>query len=78
MEQGYDVPFGYEEAIGFMIGQDIRDKDGVSASVCFAELAIDLDRQGSSVAKYLLQQYEKYGYFKVRRANYLRFMFQTV
>ncbi len=33
VEQGYEVPFGYEEAIGFMIGSEIRDKDGVAATV---------------------------------------------
>ena len=33
VEQGFEVPFGYEEAIGFMIGSEIRDKDGVSATV---------------------------------------------
>ena len=31
--EGFNVPFGYEEAIGFMIGSTVRDKDGVSASV---------------------------------------------
>lgn len=31
--QGYEVPFGYEEAIGYMFGDQIRDKDGVAASV---------------------------------------------
>lgn len=31
--EGYEVPFGYEEAIGFMIGTAIRDKDGISATV---------------------------------------------
>lgn len=33
VEQGYEVPFGYEEAIGFMFGAHIRDKDGVAATV---------------------------------------------
>ena len=32
-QEGYDVPFGYEEAIGFMFGPQLRDKDGVAASV---------------------------------------------
>ena len=27
------VPFAYEEAIGFMIGSEIRDKDGIAATV---------------------------------------------
>jgi phosphoglucomutase len=31
--EGYEVPFGYEEAIGYMFGSEIRDKDGVAASV---------------------------------------------
>lgn len=31
--EGYKVPFGYEEAIGFMIGNGIRDKDGIMATV---------------------------------------------
>jgi hypothetical protein len=34
VEQGFEVPFGYEEAIGFMFGSYIRDKDGVAATVC--------------------------------------------
>jgi hypothetical protein len=33
VEQGYEVPFGYEKAIGFMAGSEIRNKDGVSAAV---------------------------------------------
>ena len=32
-DSGLQVEFGYEEAIGFMIGSNIRDKDGISATV---------------------------------------------
>lgn len=34
VDNGYEVSFGYEEAIGYMFGSEIRDKDGVAASVC--------------------------------------------
>jgi phosphoglucomutase len=30
-EEGYNPMFAYEEAIGFMNGTEIRDKDGVSS-----------------------------------------------
>lgn len=32
-EQGYQVLLGYEEAIGYMFGQHVHDKDGVAATV---------------------------------------------
>ncbi|KAL5529370.1 hypothetical protein ACEPAG_5355 [Sanghuangporus baumii] len=69
--QGYRVPFGYEEAIGFMIGTDIRDKDGVSATAFFAELAVKLASEGSCVSRYLKGLYEKYGHFETANSYFI-------
>ena len=54
------MPFGYEEAIGFMFGPDLRDKDGVAASVVFAEFVASLQRQGKTASSRLRELYEQY------------------
>jgi len=71
VEQGYDVPFGYEEAIGFMFGSQIRDKDGVAATVMFAELVAALHAEGKTVNAYLQELYERYGYFETRNSYFI-------
>ncbi|KAH8117161.1 phosphoglucomutase 1 [Phellopilus nigrolimitatus] len=71
VEEGYDVPFGYEEAIGFMIGSIIRDKDGISATACFAELAVSLAANGTSVSAFLKDLYNKYGHFKTANSYFV-------
>ncbi|KAI0304403.1 hypothetical protein B0F90DRAFT_1625617 [Multifurca ochricompacta] len=68
VEQGYEVPFGYEEAIGFMIGSEIRDKDGVAAAVFFAELVTSLHREGKTASNYLQ---ELYGYFQTNNSYFI-------
>ena len=60
VEDGYEVPFGYEEAIGFMFGSELRDKDGVAASVVFAEFVASLQRQGKTASSHLKELYERY------------------
>ncbi|KAG0005924.1 Phosphoglucomutase-3 [Modicella reniformis] len=62
-KEGYDVIFGYEEAIGFMLGDIVRDKDGVSALGCFAQLAAKLYNKGIKISSYMDSLYQKYGYF---------------
>ena len=41
--------FGFEEAIGYCIGDHVRDKDGVTAALVAAEVVAGLKRAGSSV-----------------------------
>ncbi|TFY70333.1 hypothetical protein EVG20_g2671 [Dentipellis fragilis] len=48
--QGYEVPFGYEEAIGFMLASEIKDKDGVAATIFFAELVAMAHAQGKTTS----------------------------
>ncbi|KAJ3913861.1 hypothetical protein F5877DRAFT_93012 [Lentinula edodes] len=71
VEKGYEVPFGYEEAIGFMFESTIRDKDGVAASVMFAQLAEILHSQGKTVTSYLEDLYKRYGYFKTSNSYFI-------
>jgi len=69
--QGFEVPFGYEEAIGYMFGSDIRDKDGVAASVSFAQLVAVLHGQGRTARSALEELYNRYGFFKTRNGYFL-------
>ncbi|KAH8833487.1 hypothetical protein DL96DRAFT_1703152 [Flagelloscypha sp. PMI_526] len=69
--QGYEVPFGYEEAIGYMFGNDIRDKDGASATAIFAELAALLDAQGKTMSSFLTSLYDRYGYFETNNGYFI-------
>lgn len=70
-QQGYDVPFGYEEAIGFMLESGIRDKDGVSATAAFIELVTGLHARGSNALQYLQELYERYGYFETSNSYFI-------
>jgi len=69
--QGFEVPFGYEEAIGFMFGSQIRDKDGVAATLVFAEVATSLYRSGQTVRGFLDELYQTYGYFQTSNGYFV-------
>ncbi|KAH9901639.1 phosphoglucomutase first 3 domain-containing protein [Cubamyces lactineus] len=71
VQEGYEVPFGYEEAIGFMFGSDLRDKDGVAASVMFAELVVTLNKAGKTASTHLKELYERYGYFQTSNSYFI-------
>ncbi len=55
---------GGEESFGYMVGDFVRDKDAVTASLLICEIAAYLNAKGSSVWNYLQEIYERYGYFE--------------
>lgn len=59
--EGKDVVFAFEEAIGFMCGSSVLDKDGVSAAAHLSTLAVHLYAQELTLQDCLDTIYKKYG-----------------
>lgn len=55
--------FAYEEALGYTIGSEVWDKDGLSALVAFAQLTAELSTQGKSVWDELESIYRTHGLY---------------
>ncbi|MCA9507789.1 MAG: phospho-sugar mutase [Myxococcales bacterium] len=53
--------FAYEEAIGFLVGKIVLDKDGINAAVHFMEIAAYLSKEKISVWNFLNQLYLQFG-----------------
>jgi len=58
-----NVIFSYEESYGYMIGDFVRDKDAVTASMLLAEMAAWYAGQGMTLYGAMQKLYEKYGQF---------------
>jgi phosphomannomutase len=71
-EKGWRFVFGFEEALGYTVGELVRDKDGISAAVLFAELTAVLRAQGTTVLAHLEQLYRRYGLFVSSQVNLTR------
>lgn len=55
--------FAYEEAIGFLLGRVVLDKDGVHAAVRFMEIASLLKSEGKTIWQLLDELYLRFGLF---------------
>ena len=53
--------FGYEEALGYAVCDEVRDKDGMSAAALIVQLAADLRQQGSSLLERLDELHRRHG-----------------
>eukprot|EP00736_Rhodelphis_marinus_P012338 Rmarinus@m.2605 len=85
IENGQFPLFAYEEAIGYMCGPSVPDKDGVSACAVFTEMASDLYERGITLRQRLSDIYAEYGVFcsgsssvKVRSKLDIERMFEKV
>ena len=59
-----NIVFGCEESYGYLIENETRDKDGVSAAAITAEMAVYWDSRGRSLLDRLDELYEKCGFWQ--------------
>ena len=65
----YHAIFSFEESYGYMIGNYVRDKDAVTASMLIVEMACWYASQNMTLFDALGALYEKYGYFAEKTHN---------
>jgi phosphomannomutase len=60
-EKGWEFVFGFEEALGYTVGELVRDKDGVGAALAFADLAAFCKVRGETVLDWVETIYRRFG-----------------
>lgn len=60
--KGKTVLFAFEEAIGFMVGTQVFDKDGITGAATLLQLAAYLRSKGSTLLDQLNEIYRTYGF----------------
>lgn len=55
---------GGEESFGYMVGDFVRDKDAVTASLLICEIAAQKKAKGQTLHQYLDELYKEYGYYQ--------------
>ncbi len=62
-DQHHQFLFAYEEALGYAVGRQVRDKDGLSALLAFAQMTEQLAGEGSTVLDQLEGLYRRHGLY---------------
>ncbi len=65
----YEYIFAYEESYGYMMGDYVRDKDAVTASMMVAEMAAYYFDKGMNLKQAMESLYEKYGRYSEMTLN---------
>jgi phosphoglucomutase len=63
-KEGKEFLFGYEESIGYLTGDFVRDKDAVISAMLIAEMAAYYYKNGLNLLQVLEDLYKKYGYYE--------------
>jgi phosphoglucomutase len=63
-KEGKEFLFGYEESIGYLTGDFVRDKDAVISAMLIAEMTAYYHKNGFNLLQVLDNLYEKYGYYE--------------
>ncbi|MCG3193389.1 MAG: Phosphoglucomutase [Thermoanaerobaculia bacterium] len=69
-ETGRNFVFGYEEALGYCPGRVVRDKDGISSALVFADMAAWCKSRGVTVWGYLEEIQREHGLFLSGQKNF--------
>ena len=63
-KEGKEFLFGYEESIGYLTGDFVRDKDAVISAMLISEMTAYYHKNGLNLLQVLDNLYEKYGYYE--------------
>ncbi len=68
-DNSYEFVLAYEESYGYMMGDYVRDKDAVTASMMIAEMAAYYFDKGMSLYDAMESLYVKYGFYAEKTLN---------
>ncbi|MDR2618469.1 MAG: phospho-sugar mutase [Treponema sp.] len=63
-DKSASIVFGTEESYGYLVENEVRDKDGISAAAMMAEMTLYWRSKGKSLLDRLNELYEKCGYWE--------------
>ncbi len=68
-DDSYRYILAFEESYGYMMGDYVRDKDAVTASLMIAEMAAWWSARGKTLLDAMDALYEKYGHYREETVN---------
>lgn len=68
----HEFLFGFEESIGYVYGDHVRDKDGVVSSMMIAEMAAYYLQKDIRLPEVMESLYERHGYYAEKLLSFVR------